>query len=294
MKFLKEMIKELVLETSGEETVKLIDLLWEKENISEFTLAEDLKFHINYTRSLLYKLYAHNLVRSMRKKDKEKGWYIYYWTINLKHARDLIILRKTRKLAKLREFIARGKSTDFYVCPNECVHYNSERAMEHGFKCPECENVLVHQDRKHKVVETEEEIAKIESDLIELSKPLEIPKKKEEKPKKKPVSKKKTVKKKTTKKKGKKTKKTIKKKPKEKHKKNLKKKKPKTKKKKPIKKTTKKKPVLKKKKTKKLVKKKPKRKIIKKKPKKKIKPQKKSIKKSSSKKKKGFLRRIKF
>jgi len=77
-------LENFVESIAGKDAVKLLGLLKERENISEFKLAEDLKININQVRNLLYKLNAYNFVYSTRRKDKDKGLYIYYWTFNFK------------------------------------------------------------------------------------------------------------------------------------------------------------------------------------------------------------------
>ena len=208
MKSLKDMIKELVLELAGEETVPLVDSLWEKENVSEFKLSDDLKLHINYVRSLLYRLSTHNLLRSIRKKDRQKGWYIYYWTLNVRHAQYLVLNKKNHRLNELKDILSHNKSIETYICPNECVVYNLEEAMEHEFKCPECESILKAHSKTHKAEEVEAEIKSLEEEITELNKPIVMPKRREERKK---VIKKKPVKK-VSKKKVKKAKKIVKKK----------------------------------------------------------------------------------
>ena len=46
---------------------------------------------------MIYKLYHADLVEFTRKKDKTKGWYIYYWTFKLKQIRA-----KSREIKKIR------------------------------------------------------------------------------------------------------------------------------------------------------------------------------------------------
>src|SRR3989344_2462220 len=93
MEFLS-IVEEFVSEVAGKESIKILNILKEQNNVSEFDMAEKLKMSINQVRNLLYKLNAHNLVFSTRKKDKDKGLYMYYWTFNFKHARDILIIRK--------------------------------------------------------------------------------------------------------------------------------------------------------------------------------------------------------
>ena len=75
---------DLVIEIAGPEVVALVELLYGKENVSEFKLADKLELTVNQARNMLYKLHSHNLVSFIRKKDKRKGWYIYYWTLDLR------------------------------------------------------------------------------------------------------------------------------------------------------------------------------------------------------------------
>ena len=69
----------------GADVISLVRSLKNKKNVSEFKIAETLKQEVNITRNMLYRLYDANLVTFIRKKDKVKGWYIYYWTFNPKH-----------------------------------------------------------------------------------------------------------------------------------------------------------------------------------------------------------------
>ena len=289
MKSIMHLFEELIKESCGPGCVKILYALEGKEHVSEFLLAEKLDMHINELRIMLYKLTEYNLITSIRKKDKEKGWYVYYWTFNFRHARDLLIKYKEKKLEEFNHKL-NHKEIPKYVCPHSCVSMSLEDAMEIEFKCPECGSLLKLKEIKYneeiikkKIIENEEDLEKIRQAIIVEVKPKEkvVKKKVKKKSKKRPIKKKVKTKKKPKKKQVKK--KPTKKKPK---KKPIKKSKPKRK---PIKKSKpKRKPI--KKPTKKKIKPKKKSKPIKKKPIKKFKPKKKQEKNKT--KKKGLLRRI--
>jgi len=38
------------------------------------------------------------------------------------------------------------EKVNYFVCPDECARISSEDALENDFKCPECGNILNHQD----------------------------------------------------------------------------------------------------------------------------------------------------
>jgi len=169
MRLTKEVTEELVKEVAGEDTVKLVGLLKEKENISEFKLAEKLRITVNTVRNMLYRLQAHNLVTSIRKKDKKKGWYIYYWTFNTPQARSLIRIVKRRKLEKIKERLRTEIQETFYVCPERCTRFKMENAMEYDFKCPECGHILQEEDNLEFITKLKTTMAELEE---ELSKPI--------------------------------------------------------------------------------------------------------------------------
>ena len=85
------MIEFVISDVAGEDVVPLVQSLKNKKNVSEFKLAENINKEVNVARNMLYRLYDHNLVSFIRRKDKKKGWYIYYWTFNLKKIRTLFI-----------------------------------------------------------------------------------------------------------------------------------------------------------------------------------------------------------
>jgi len=167
-------LEEFVSEIGGKDAVKLLNLLKDKENISEFDLAEELKLSINQVRSLLYRLNLHNLVYSNRKKDKEKGWYIYYWTFNFRHARDLLINKKQEELRYLKEELEKERQHRYFICMNDGIRMDLNEALEHNYKCPECDRILKQEDSIKKISEIESRMHKLNQDLEELNKPLII------------------------------------------------------------------------------------------------------------------------
>ena len=205
---LKEALSELIEEIIGKEVVKLIELLIGKENISELKLADKMKITVNQTRNMLYRLDSFNLVKFTRKKDKKKGWYIYYWTLDGKRALELLGNMYQEKLELLNKQIKREKEGEFFICEEDKIRFKLETALEYDFKCPECEEVLEKEDNTKRIEKLEREKEEVKN-KIEQSKTLEYkePKKVKKKTKKKAAKKKpkkKATKKKPTKRKAKK------------------------------------------------------------------------------------------
>ena len=201
MKITSKLIEEVVSEVAGEDVIPLIRILKDKSNVSEFKLAEEIKAEVNLTRNMLYRLYDYNLVSFIRRKDKRKGWYIYYWTFDKKKILHLAIKVKKERLEHLHERLKREETGQFFTCQNECMRLNFEQAMNFEFKCPECGELMNQKDNSHIKEEINKKIKEIEKELeAEMKSSTKIVKKSTPPTTKKKVVKKKIVKKVTKKK----------------------------------------------------------------------------------------------
>ena len=242
MRLTQKKIEEIVLPVMGEDGLPLIKFLYSKENVSEFDLSKKAKLDIKIVRKMLYLLYNHNLVGFNRKKDKEKGWYIYYWTLLPENVKFAYYKRRKELLVRLKQRLEEENKELFFVCPKGCVRLNFDQGMDFEFHCSECGDLLNQDDNTDVINNLNKKILEIETELEEFA--IKKKQKRKEASERKKVVKKKVKEKKTVKKKA--TKKTAKKKI---VKKTTKKK---VTKKKPVKKTTKtkttkKKPTVKKK-----------------------------------------------
>jgi len=165
MKLSGKVIEEVTAEIVGEDIIPLVKELKNKKNVSEFKLAEKLKKEINVTRNLLYKLYQLNLVSFIRRKDKVKGWYIYYWTFKNKNLKYLAKDLKKKKIEELKERLKREEEGQFYNCPNKCMRLNFDQVVDFEFKCPECGNLMEQESGNKKIEEIKKEIKTLEDSL---------------------------------------------------------------------------------------------------------------------------------
>ena len=165
MRLSNNIIEDVVTEVAGDDVVPLVRFLKNKKNISEFKIAETIKREVNETRNMLYRLYENNLVSFMRKKDKKKGWYIYYWTFNMKRVKYLVGDLKRKRLNKLRERLEREKEGNFFVCKNKCIRLNFDQATDFNYMCPECGSVLDQEDNREVMKDVEKEIGELEKEV---------------------------------------------------------------------------------------------------------------------------------
>jgi transcription initiation factor TFIIE subunit alpha len=159
------MIEGVISELVGEEVVPLVNMLKNHKNVSEFQIATKIKMPVDVIRNHLYRLHNHHLVLFNRKKDKKKGWYIYYWTINLDQIKYLVNDLKRKKIEALKERILREQNGHFFSCGNRCVRVDFEQATNFGYKCPECGEILNQEDNSQKIKDIEKEISSLSKEL---------------------------------------------------------------------------------------------------------------------------------
>ncbi|HLD06552.1 MAG TPA: hypothetical protein VJC16_03390 [Candidatus Nanoarchaeia archaeon] len=161
----EKVVDSVVSEVAGADVVPLVRALKNKSNVSEFILADKIDREINETRNMLYRLFDANLVTFMRKKDKKKGWYIYYWTFNARRVADLVWDIKKKKAERLRDRLKREQGSDFFVCKSSCIRLSFDQAVDFEYKCPECGQLMEQENNQQKIQEIALEIAGLESEL---------------------------------------------------------------------------------------------------------------------------------
>ncbi|HPD81808.1 MAG TPA: hypothetical protein PK357_01775 [Candidatus Pacearchaeota archaeon] len=220
---LKDFLKEILVILVGKQSEEIVDLLDGDKYINEFVIAKKINLTINQTRNILYKVSDFGLVSSIRKKDKKKGWYTYFWKIEVLKALEFLKEVTVKNLNQLKNQIKSRETKRFYVCERCNVEFTEENAMLRDFTCNECGEVfsvksnekLLKEFKKNeeklenKIKLIEEEIKK-EKDKLDKVRQKEIKKQQQEKLKKKQEMKeaKENIKKKTAKKEVKKKKET--------------------------------------------------------------------------------------
>lgn len=149
----------------GEDVLPVVKYLQDRKNVSEFKIAESIKLEVNATRNMLYRLHTHNLVTYVRKKDRLKGWYISYWTFNKSRVKDLQKHNDAEELSKLRERLEKEvrNQNSYFICPSLCMRLDFEEATNLDYKCPECGQLLKHQDNTKTISNLKDKLKEIEN-----------------------------------------------------------------------------------------------------------------------------------
>ncbi len=178
---LKNFLKEVVSIVVGKPAEEVVDLLDSDKYVNEFIIAKKLDLTINQTRNILYKISDYGLVSSIRKKDKKKGWYTYFWKIevlkSLEFLRELIL----KNLNQLKNQIKSRETKRFYTCERCNIEYNEENAMLHDFTCNECGEVFSVKDNEKVIKEFKRNEEKYENKLKLINNEINVEKEKLEK-----------------------------------------------------------------------------------------------------------------
>lgn len=165
-----DVVVSVIGDIAGQDVLPLIDVLKGKRNVSEFTLAEELKEEINTVRNKLYRLYDSNLVEFIRKKDKKKGWYIYYWTFVPSRVPFLLKAMNRKRIERLKERLMSEKNTNFFECGRKCVRMTFDKAIDMEFKCPECGELMNQDDNAGKIEHILKELRMLEKETENIPK----------------------------------------------------------------------------------------------------------------------------
>jgi len=146
LSFVDDKTLEKVVEAFGnEEAVRIIEALKVVNETTDDQIATQTGIRLNSVRKILYKLYDHSLVGLRRSRDKNTGWFIFHWRLQLDQLEGFILNQKRRVLEKLEARLRYEQNNEFYYCYTiGCKRIPFGEAMELVFRCPTCNKPLMH------------------------------------------------------------------------------------------------------------------------------------------------------
>ena len=142
---------DIVNEIVGDEATIIVEFLYSNAGASEFDISENVGFTVSQVRSILYNLKAKNLIDYDRKKDKEKGWYLYYWRVLPQNFETVYINEKKTKLQQFKERLETEENSIYYICPNFCKRLSFEDALAGNFTCEVCGSLMNEENKTRKI-----------------------------------------------------------------------------------------------------------------------------------------------
>ena len=176
-------LKEAIVYVAGKPAENITEILSTKKYINEFLIAKKINLTINQTRNILYKLSDSGLVSSIRKKDKKKGWYTYFWKIEILKSLEFLNKVLLRQIEQINNQINSRELKQFYICERCNIELTEERALLHEFICTECGEVFKMKDNSKLLKELRKNLEKIKKKLSFVDQEIEKEKQKTEKQK---------------------------------------------------------------------------------------------------------------
>jgi transcription initiation factor TFIIE subunit alpha len=161
-----KLLNEIIGRVIGRQASEIVSLLAGKQNVNEFVIAKNLKLTINQTRNILYKLSDAGLVSFTRKKDRKKGWYTYFWTLDTEKSLLLLESNILLEIENLKNQLRSRENKRYYICNTCKVELNEESALLHEFTCSECGQVYELQTDKKVINELASKIKKLDESLV--------------------------------------------------------------------------------------------------------------------------------
>jgi transcription initiation factor TFIIE subunit alpha len=160
-------IIDITMELVGEDASAIVEYLFKHPGASEFDISESLGLTVSQIRSVLYELKAKNLIDYDRRKDKEKGWYLYYWKVLAQNFETVYYNEKRNKLEQFKERLENEENSTFYICPNFCKRLSFEDALDSDFHCPVCNSLMNEENKSRKIEMLKRNITEHESFIKE-------------------------------------------------------------------------------------------------------------------------------
>ncbi|MEM4230756.1 MAG: hypothetical protein QXF25_02685 [Candidatus Pacearchaeota archaeon] len=131
----------LIKNVFGKQAGELVSFLVGKKDVNEFLIAKKLALTPNQVRNILYKFSHLGFTSFIKKKDRRKGWYTYFWAIDIIKLLDYIKKELEKEITEFEEKLKSRENKRFYICPNCKVEVSEESALLCNFTCPECGNI---------------------------------------------------------------------------------------------------------------------------------------------------------
>jgi transcription initiation factor TFIIE subunit alpha len=153
-------------EIIDEDIVNILNELVEdsSETVDETQGEEErTRIALKEVRKSLYQLNERSLARYRRVRDKETGYFVYFWSPIWERIRDLILSRRNNTIKKLKQRLDYEQRNLLYVCNEGHTPVTFSDAFELGFICTTCGEELAQKDNKQTIEFLKSKIKELET-----------------------------------------------------------------------------------------------------------------------------------
>jgi transcription initiation factor TFIIE subunit alpha len=178
-------LDDIILKLTDEVTVKVLNTLLDFKEIIDEDIVNNLNAGIEQTpeeteeaedpeivrialkevRKSLYKLNERSLARYRRVRDKETGYFVYYWSPIWERIRDLIVSRRKQSIKRLKQRLDYEQRNLLYVCEEGHTPVTFSDAFELGFICNVCGQELAQKENEETITVLKKKRAELEKVL---------------------------------------------------------------------------------------------------------------------------------
>jgi transcription initiation factor TFIIE subunit alpha len=163
-----KIIQAYLLNLVGEPGVAMIEQL-STDELTDKEIATETSLDLNTVRRTLFTLYEHRLASYVQKRDKESGWMLYRWHIDLSDIQHHLESDAQKLIDELETWLTNEQINVYYTCENSCGRYTFEMASgyECGYEfiCPVCKTSLHHQDNSNSIDAVQRKINELKVNL---------------------------------------------------------------------------------------------------------------------------------
>ncbi len=165
----RQTLLSMVEDVAGPEVMEVtIVLLSHKGELTDELISDELDIKLNQVRKALYKLHDLDLASFRRTRDKETGWFVFYWKLHPEKINEIVQNKQLNVLKKIKARLEHEEGNMFFYCGTpECKRVSFQEAMEQDFICMKC-------DKRLESFDNSKIIAVLRKKLDELQKILDI------------------------------------------------------------------------------------------------------------------------
>jgi transcription initiation factor TFIIE subunit alpha len=141
-----------------------------KNGLTDQQIAEETGYELKIVRRILFTLYEHHLASYALERDKETGWMLYRWRVDLADIDRRLADDAQKLISTLEKWLDEERNTVYYTCDNHCSRYTFEAASGsacgYAFVCPVCKESLYHDDTSIPTDTMQEKIDELRTNVL--------------------------------------------------------------------------------------------------------------------------------